>query len=114
MDPIHDVKPAKMLQALRGNIEALQTHAATIIRNEKAAKIADKNGVLQPVTDAGGRECMQRLILDVQSTARSLGESAQATVERAVAKETNPVMPRSCIPYCYFRLIMHSYFVALA
>ena len=28
---------------------------------------------------------MQRLILDVQSTARSFGESAQATVERAVA-----------------------------
>ena len=114
MDPIHDVKPAKMLQALRGNIEALQTHAATIIRNEKAAKTADKNGVLQPVTDAGGRECMQRLILDVQFTAHSLGESAQANVERAVAKETNPVMPRSCIPYCYFMLIMHSYFVALA
>ena len=97
MDPIHDVKPAKMLQAPRGNTEALQTHAATIIRNEKAAKIEDKNGVLQPVTDAGGRECMQRLILDVQSTARSLGESAQATVERAVAKETNPVMHRICI-----------------
>ena len=85
MDPIHDVKPAKMLQALRGNIEAPQTHAATIIRNEKAAKIEDTNGVLQPVTDAGGRECMHRLILDVQSTARSLGDSAHATVERAVA-----------------------------
>ena len=57
---------------------------------------------------------MQRLILDVQSTARSLGESAQATVERAVAKETNPVMRRSCISYCYIMLIMHSYFAALA
>ena len=85
VDPIHDVKPVKMMQALQGNIEALQMHAATIIRNEKTAKIADKEGVLQPVTDEGGRQCMQSLILDVQSTARSFGEAAQATVEQAIA-----------------------------
>ena len=34
-DPIHDVQPVKMMQALQGNIEALQNHAATIVRNEK-------------------------------------------------------------------------------
>ena len=35
VDPIHEVQPVKMMQALQGNIEALQNHAATIIRNEK-------------------------------------------------------------------------------
>ena len=55
MDPIHDVKPVKMMQALQGNIDALQMHAATIIRNEKTAKIEDRHGVLQPVPDEGGR-----------------------------------------------------------
>jgi len=85
VDPIHDVKPVKMMQALQGNIDALQMHAATIIRNEKTAKIEDRHGVLQPVPDEGGRQCMQSLILDVQSTVRSFDEAAQATVERAVA-----------------------------
>ena len=60
-----------MMQALQGNIEALQNHAATIIRNEKTAMIEDQDGVIQPVPDEGGRQCMQALILDVQSTART-------------------------------------------
>ena len=73
------------MQALQGNIEALQNHAATIIRNEKTAKIEDEDGVLQPVPDEGGRQRAQALTRDVQSTARAFGEAAQATVERAVA-----------------------------
>ena len=74
-----------MMPALQSNIDALRNHAATIIRNEKTAKIEDRDGALQPVRDEGGRQCMQALILDVQSTARSFGEAAQATVGRAVA-----------------------------
>ena len=85
VDPTHDFKPVKMMQALQGNIEALQKHAANIIRNEQTAKIEDRDGVLQPVLDEGGRQCMQALVLDVQATARSFGEAAQAVVERAVA-----------------------------
>ena len=85
MDPIHEVKPVKMMQALQGNIEALRQHAATIIRNEKTAQIQTRDGDLQPVPDEGGREVMQSLILDVQATARSFGENAQATLERAIA-----------------------------
>ena len=54
-----------MMQALQGNIEALQNHAATIIRNEKTAKIEDRDDILQFGPDAGGRQCMQALILDV-------------------------------------------------
>ena len=53
VDPIHDVKPVKMMQALQGTLEALNTHAATILRNEKKAQIATKDGVLQPVPDEG-------------------------------------------------------------
>ena len=37
VDPIHGIKPVKMVQALPGNIHALNQHAATILRNEKRA-----------------------------------------------------------------------------
>ena len=82
VDPIHDIKPVKMMQALQGNIHALNKHAATILRNEKRVQIQTKDGALQPVPDAGGRECMNALILDLQATARAFDEHAQATVER--------------------------------
>ena len=74
-----------MMQALQGNIMALQEHAAKIIANEKAAKIEDRNGVLQPVPDEGGRQQMQSLVLDVQTTARVLGEGAKDSIEAAIA-----------------------------
>jgi hypothetical protein len=86
VDPVHDVKPVKMMQALRGNIEALHSHAATILRNEKKARVQDRDGVLQHVPDEGGRHNMQALILDLQSTALTFDEAAQASVERAVAE----------------------------
>ena len=86
VDPAADVKPVKMMQALQGNIEALQAHAEKIMRNEKTAKIEDKDGVLQPVVDEGGRQCMQAFVLDVQSTARAFDEGTQAALERAVAQ----------------------------
>ena len=85
VDPIHDVKPVKMIQALRGSIEELQSKASKIIRNERAARIEDRNGVLQPVPDAGNRSCLESLVLDVQASVRGFDESAQANVERAVA-----------------------------
>jgi len=74
----------KMMQALRANIEALQSHAATILRNEKTARVQSRDGSLQPVTDEGGREHMQALILDLQSTARTFDDKAKASIERAV------------------------------
>ena len=63
VDRIHDVLPVKMMQSLQGNSLALESHAATIIRNEKTAKIEDRDGVLQPVPDEGGREQMRSVIL---------------------------------------------------
>ena len=56
LDPVHDLQPVKMMQALQGNIDALQSYAAKVLRNEKQARIQDKDGVLQPVVDEGGRE----------------------------------------------------------
>ena len=44
VDPVHDVKPVKMMQALRANIEALQSHAASILRNERTARVQSKDG----------------------------------------------------------------------
>ena len=72
------------MQVAHGIIEALQSHAAKIIRNEKQAKIQDKDGVLQPVVDEGGRQCLRSLILDLQSAARGFEDSDLAIVERAV------------------------------
>ena len=71
---------------MRGNIEALHSHAATILRNENKARVQDRDGVLQHVPDEGGRHNLQALILDLQSTARTFDEAAQASVERAVAE----------------------------
>ena len=85
LDPVHDVAPVKMMHALQGTIETLQTHAAQIAKNEKRITIEDTNGVLQPVVDAGGRHNVNSLILDVQSVVRSFDEKTQAQLEHAQA-----------------------------
>ena len=74
-----------MMQALQSSIHELQAHASKVIRNEKTAMIEEKSGVLQPVPDEGGRQCMESLVLDLQSSVRGLDEAARANVERAVA-----------------------------
>ena len=61
-----------------GRLEALESHADRIIRNEKTAKVKDKDGVLQPVVDEGGRQVMQSLILDVQQTSRKFDQDSLA------------------------------------
>ena len=50
LDPVHDVAPVKMIQALQRTIETLQTHVAQIAKNEKHITVVDK-----PVVDEGGR-----------------------------------------------------------
>ena len=65
VDPFHEVIPVKMMQALQAIIEALQAHAAKIVKHEKGAKVQDKDGALQPVADGGGRQCLQSLAWDV-------------------------------------------------
>ena len=85
VDPVLDVKPVRALKALGAQIQALQTHAEAIIRNEKTVRIEDRDGNLQPVPDEGGRQCMQSVILDVRSASRSFGEKSLASVECAIA-----------------------------
>ena len=74
------------MQALKAQLQALESNAEKIIRNEKTAMVKDKDGVLQPVADAGGRQHMQSLILDVQATSRSFDHDALAQVESVIAK----------------------------
>ena len=64
------------MQALKAQMQALESNAAKIIRNEKLARVKDKNGVFQPVVDEGGRQHMQSLVLDVQATSRSFTHDA--------------------------------------
>ena len=84
VDPMQEVQPVRMVRALQATINAVSSHAETIIRNEKKAKI-EKDGVLQRVHDEGGRQVMKSLILDVQETARSFDENVQVNLERAIA-----------------------------
>ena len=76
VDSLHDLKPVNAMQALKAQMQALESNAAKIIRNEKLARVKDKNGVLQPVVDEGGRQHMQSLVLDVQATSRSFTHDA--------------------------------------
>ena len=85
LDPLHDVAPVRMMQALQGTIEAVTKHAAKIARNERKAQVADKDGVLRPVTDEGGRHAFKSMVLDVQQVARSLEESGSTELEKAHA-----------------------------
>ena len=85
LDPLHDVAPVRMMQALQGTIDAVTKHAAEIARNERTEKVADKNGVLQPVADEGGRHVFKSMVLDVQQVARSLEESGSTELEKAHA-----------------------------
>ena len=55
VDPVHDTQPVKLMQALKAKIEALSTHAKSIVANEKKAQIVDNDSASQPVVDAGGR-----------------------------------------------------------
>ena len=85
LDPLHDVAPVRMMQALQGTIEAVTKHAAKIARNERKAQVADKDGVLQPVADEGGRHVFKSMVLDVQQVARSMEENGNAALEKAHA-----------------------------
>ena len=86
VDSMHDIKPVRAMQALKAQMEAMQTHAGKIIRNEKMARVKGHDGVLQPVADEGGRQHMQSLILDVQATSRSFDRNALAEVESFIAQ----------------------------
>ena len=85
LDPVHDVATVKMMQALQGTIETLQTHAVQIAKQKKRITIEDTNGVLQPVVDAGGRHNVNSLVFDVQSVVRSFEGKMQAQLEYAQA-----------------------------
>ena len=85
LDPVHDVAPVRMMQALQGTIEAVSAHAMQIQKNETNAQIADHNGVLQPVVDEGGRHRMKSLVLDVQQVVSSFDEKSRAALETAQA-----------------------------
>ena len=54
VDSVHELKPVRAMQALKAQLQALESNAEKIIRNEKTARVKDKDGVLQPVADAGG------------------------------------------------------------
>jgi len=95
VDPVHDVQPVRMMQALQAKIGALSTHAKNIAQNEKKALIVDNDGVSQPVVDEGGRHSMTSLVLDVQQVARSLKDSDLAALE---ATQTGEDARRTVFP----------------
>ena len=89
LDPLHDVEPVRMMQALQGSIHALEAHAAEIVKNAARPTTADDKDVLQPVSDEGGREVLKSFVLDLQNVARNLDEKARAEVEKAAVGTEN-------------------------
>ena len=57
--------------------------AAAIAKNELHGKVADADGVLQPVADEGGRYQMRNIVLDMQNIAKDLGREGAVKVEKA-------------------------------
>ena len=53
--PRSRVAPVRAMQALQARIQAVQDHAAQIARDEAKKIVADNEGALQSVEDAGGR-----------------------------------------------------------
>lgn len=80
MDPTHHCQPVRMMQALQANLDALQKQVAKVIRSEKAARVEDIDGTLRPVTDEAARDTVRPFILDVQCTARTFDDAAQAEI----------------------------------
>jgi hypothetical protein len=83
VDPVHHLQPVQMMQALQGKIELMHEQAATIAKNELKGKVADADGVLQPVADEGGRYQMRNIVLDMQQIANDLGREGATRVEKA-------------------------------
>ena len=81
LDPVSDVAPVRMMQALQGSIETLQAQAARIVNNEQTPTIADSDGALQPVTDEGGRHCLESVVLDLRTIAGSFNETTEVELE---------------------------------
>ena len=46
VDSMHDIKPVRAMQALKAQMEAMQTHAEKIIRNEKMARVKGHDGII--------------------------------------------------------------------
>ena len=83
VDPVHHLQPVQMMQALQGQIELMHEQAAAIAKNELKGKVADADGVLQPVADEGGRYQMRNIVLDVQQIAKDSGREGAMKVEKA-------------------------------
>ena len=95
VDPVHDANPVRKLQALKGTIETLENQAKEVLRNESRATVADSSGILHPVTDEGGRDVVQSLVLDVQHVAKAFDERTQHVLEQSQlnAEQQRPVSP---------------------
>ena len=83
VDPVHHLQPVQMMQALQGQIELMHEQAAKIAKNELQGKVADADGVLQPVADEGGRYQMRNIVLDMQHIAKDLGKEGATKIEKA-------------------------------
>ena len=73
------------MQALEAKIAAVQVCAAKIIKNESTAAVEDRDGVLQPVEDGGGRDALKSLVVDVQDVCANMDDRAKAELEQACA-----------------------------
>ena len=86
VDPVHHLKPVKLIQALQANLATVQQHAERVAKNEGTPTIADQQGNLQAVRDEGGRQVLKTLVLDAQAVAKSFGEKERVELENATTQ----------------------------
>ena len=85
VDPSSDPKDTQMLQVLKAQISELERQAKTVFQRERQARVENSDGVLEPVEDAGGRQRLREVVLDVQSVASRLDRRGRLAVEVACA-----------------------------
>ena len=85
VDPVHDLAPVKMMQALQGQVQVLHDQAEKIAKTENTARVCDKDGVFQPVSDEGGRHEYKNIVLDMQSILKNIDRQSEVKLQNAAA-----------------------------
>jgi len=75
----------KMMQALQGQVQVLHDQAQKIAKTENTARVCDKDGVFQPVSDEGGRHEYKNIVLDMQSILKNIDRQSEVKLQNAAA-----------------------------
>ena len=73
------------MQSLQGQVQVLHDQAEKIAKTENTARVCDKDGVFQPVSDEGGRHEYKNIVLDMQSILKNIDRQSEVKLQNAAA-----------------------------